>query len=79
MLLNLEDFTQASSIDLNMVYYHIELSLRENSCVLLYSRGERMSTETFLWMYVISRIYLKRKYQKSLKVLTQHVCTYTVY
>jgi hypothetical protein len=50
MLQNLEGFAYASSIDLNMGYYHIELS--PESRALYDCLGASTNTRNFRWAYV---------------------------
>jgi hypothetical protein len=51
MLQNLEG-SYATSIDLNMGYYHIELSPSPGSSVRLYCLGASTNTRNFRWAYV---------------------------
>ena len=50
MLMNLEGFTHATSIDLNMGYYHIELTPNaQRLYVLSFYLGENMSIKNSRW------------------------------
>jgi hypothetical protein len=50
MLQNLEGFAYATSIDLNMGYYHIELSPSPEVCTIVL--GASTNIRNFRWAYV---------------------------
>ena len=73
-ILNLKGFTHASSLDLNMEYYHIELSPGEKNIRILILTWRRMSTKNYLWGSVIDLISSRKIYPKYLKGLTWYMC-----
>jgi hypothetical protein len=61
-LLTLEGFQIATSLDLNMGHYLVELSCFSKSlCVPLFLLGENMSTTLYQWAYVtVSQYFMKQ-------------------
>ena len=58
LLLKLEGFQHATSLDLNMGYYHIELMpFSKRLCTIVYVQlsclGASMNTNIFQWVFVI--------------------------
>jgi hypothetical protein len=47
----------ATSLDLNMGYYHMLLTPFPAGYVLLYYHGENMSIADFLWVLVLAQMY----------------------
>jgi hypothetical protein len=53
MLQKLEGFMYATSLDLDMGYYHMLLTpLSSRLCTIVYYHGENMSIADFLWVVV---------------------------
>ena len=79
MLLKLEGFTYASSLDLNMGYYHIQLTPHARDSTILYSHGGCMNTADYLWGYVTLKTFSKRKSWNCFKVLIESEHTLMMY
>jgi hypothetical protein len=61
MLLKLEGFKYSTSLNLNMGYYHIELSPHSKDCVQLYSRLGSTNTNNYQWAYVTVQTSSKKR------------------
>ena len=61
LLLKLEGFKYATSLDLNMGYYHINLCPESKKYALLYYHGVSMNIKNYPWAYVIVQTFSKRK------------------
>lgn len=62
ILLKLEGFKYATSLDLNMGYYHIKLSPQSRKLCTIVLLGENMSMIPYQWDYVIVLMYSKKRY-----------------
>ena len=64
LLLKLEGFQYATSLDLNMGYYHIELTPESPKlCTIVFPWGN-MSTKDYPWAYVIAQTFFKKECRK---------------
>ena len=61
LLLKLEGFKYATSLDLNMGYYHINYALIQNNYALLCYHGVNTNIRNYPWVYVIAQTFSKRK------------------
>ena len=61
LLMKLEGFTYATSLDLNMGYYHINLTPTQRSCAPLCCLGESMNIKSYPWDYATAQIYSKKR------------------
>jgi hypothetical protein len=61
LLLKLEGFQYATSLDLNMGYYHIELSPFSKQLCTIFYHGVNMNINAYLWDCATVQIFSKRK------------------
>ena len=62
MLLNLEGFQYAMSLDLSMGYYHTQLGKTQVICVRLFFRGENTGTSVYQWELQTHQVFSNRKW-----------------
>ena len=60
LLLKLEGFMYATSLDLNMGYYHIRLDFTSQNCVRLSYPGENININVYLWYRVIPQAEMNK-------------------
>ena len=61
LLLKLEDFQYATSLDLNMGYYHIELSPESKKLCTIVLPWENMNINVSQWDCVTAQIFFRKK------------------
>ena len=60
MLLKLEGFQYTTSIDLNMVYFHIQLSGNESNLCTIIIHVEDIVTNVYQWELLTHQIFSNR-------------------
>ena len=61
LMLKLEGFTYGTSLDLNMGYYHIELTPNSKRLCTIVLPWVSMNTNAYLWDYAIAQISFKKR------------------
>ena len=79
MLQKLEGFMYATSLDLNMGYYHILLTPNARHCVQSSCHGVNMNIYAFLWGCATVLTSSKRKFRSSCKDLSFHAPIWMIY